>query len=289
MKSRTLTALAILMAATPALLAGQAEPASSLGETGIRSGPARCPADHEEPLSRQGRLGRQCCVLGRREGSPRHRRQNERRVRRPALLAEIGKVTPLPVTTLVITHSDGDHINGLPGFPKGLTIVAHEKCRDDIAAAAETQPELKDYLPTRTYTDRLELVSGSNAVILAHFGPAHTSGDTVVFFPADKAVFVGDLLFVGRDPLIHRHKGGQASGAVRTLEGLLALEPRIETFLSGHADPVGRAEVEALKVSMADRLAKVKAMVAAGQSLEEIKKAFGIDDPPDARVAGAAG
>jgi len=279
MKIRTLTALAILMAATPALLAAGQDP------------PAAKPAPAPAPLAVQPITKNLYLVKG---GSGANAAfcvaakevlvidAKMSAATAAAMLAEIGKVTSLPVTTLVITHSDGDHINGLPGFPKGLTIVAHEKCRDDIAAAAETQPELKDYLPTRTYTDRLELVSGPNAVVLAHFGPAHTSGDTVVYLPADKVVFVGDLLFVGRDPLIHRHKGGQASGAVRTLEGILALEPRIETFLSGHADPVGRAEVEALKVSMADRLAKVKAMVSAGQSLEEIKKAFGIDDPPDA-------
>jgi len=278
MKSRTLTALAILIAATPALLAaGQNPPAK----------PAPAPA----PLAVQPITKSLSLVKGG-SGANTAFYVTEKEVfvidakmsagSAAEMLAEIKKATSLPVTTLVITHSDGDHINGLPGFPKGLTIVAHEKCRDDIAAAAETQPELKEYLPTRTYTDRLELAPGPNAVILAYFGPAHTSGDTVVFFPADKAVFVGDLLFVGRDPLIHRHKGGKASGAVRTLEGILALEPRVETFLSGHADPVGRAEVEALKVSMADQLAKVKAMVAAGQSLEEIKKAFGIDDPPDA-------
>ena len=64
------------------------------------------------------------------------------------MLAEIRKVTPEPVTTIILTHSDGDHVNGLPGFPKGLTIVAHENVKRDMEKAAADLPALKDYLPT---------------------------------------------------------------------------------------------------------------------------------------------
>src|SRR4051794_32936320 len=38
--------------------------------------------------------------------------------------AEIAKITPKPVKTAILTHSDGDHANGLAGFPDGLTIIA---------------------------------------------------------------------------------------------------------------------------------------------------------------------
>src|SRR5689334_3468197 len=41
------------------------------------------------------------------------------------LLAEIAKITPKPVTTAIITHSDGDHVNGLVAFPTGIKIIAH--------------------------------------------------------------------------------------------------------------------------------------------------------------------
>src|SRR3954466_7203966 len=33
------------------------------------------------------------------------------------LLAQIAKITSKPVTTAIITHSDGDHVNGLAAFP----------------------------------------------------------------------------------------------------------------------------------------------------------------------------
>ena len=54
------------------------------------------------------------------------------------LLDDIAKITPKPVTTVILTHSDGDHVNGLASFPKGITIIAHEnnKKEQETALAA---------------------------------------------------------------------------------------------------------------------------------------------------------
>jgi cyclase len=41
------------------------------------------------------------------------------------LLDDVAKITPKPVTTVIETHSDGDHINGLVSFPAGIAIIAH--------------------------------------------------------------------------------------------------------------------------------------------------------------------
>ena len=64
------------------------------------------------------------------------------------MLREIAKVTSQPVQTIILTHSDGDHVNGLPGFPKGLRIFAHKNVKRDMEKAAAETPALKDYLPT---------------------------------------------------------------------------------------------------------------------------------------------
>lgn len=100
----------------------------------------------------------------------------------------------------------------------------------------------------------------------------------VVFFPAEKVVFVGDLLFVGRDPLIHRQKGGTSFGLVKNLKGLLALEA--DTFLSGHAGPLAKSDVQTLLAGIEEKQAKVRALIKDGKSLDEIKKTFGITDQP---------
>jgi glyoxylase-like metal-dependent hydrolase (beta-lactamase superfamily II) len=198
------------------------------------------------------------------------------------MLAEIRKVTDAPLKTLILTHSDGDHVNGLAGFPKGLTILAHKNVLRDIEKAAADMPAFKESTGIGTHASQASIIGKGYKVLLRSFGPAHTDGDTCVLFPGLGVAFVGDLLFVGRDPLIHRNKGGNSFGYVKTLDALLALKPKVKTFLSGHADPLGRTEVQALRDSMAGTQAKVKAMIAEGRSLEDIKKAFGVEDRPAA-------
>jgi cyclase len=197
------------------------------------------------------------------------------------MLAEIKKVTPLLVTHIILTHSDLDHVNGLGGFPAGLEIVAHARTRKDMEEAFGKDEALKPllaYLPTRTFDGDYDLKGLGAEIRLLYFGPAHTSGDIAVFFPAQKIAFVGDLAFVGRDPLIHKQKGGTSFGLVKNLKGLLALDA--DTYISGHSDPLKKADIEALCKGVEEKQAKVQAMVKEGKSLDEIKKAFGIADQP---------
>src|SRR5579871_2064475 len=42
------------------------------------------------------------------------------------LLDDIAKITKKPVNAVILTHSDGDHVNGLASFPAGIRIIAHE-------------------------------------------------------------------------------------------------------------------------------------------------------------------
>jgi glyoxylase-like metal-dependent hydrolase (beta-lactamase superfamily II) len=196
---------------------------------------------------------------------------------------EIRKLTDKPITRIVITHSDGDHVNGLNGFPAGLKIYAHPQTKKDMeeaAKAANTQ-HLNDYLPneicapcTASKSSVMGIKMDSEEVLLYHFGPAHTSGDLVVFFPAERVAFVGDLAFVGRDPLIHRQKSGTSIGLVDTLKAMLAL--KAETFIAGHNEPLSTKDIQTLAASIEEKQGKVKALIAEGKSLDDIKKAFGI-------------
>ncbi|MGD0922708.1 MAG: MBL fold metallo-hydrolase [Terriglobia bacterium] len=197
-----------------------------------------------------------------------------------AMLAEIKKLTPNPVKYIVLTHSDGDHVNGLAGFPQGLTIVAHTNTRKDMEEAFQ-DPKLSallPYLPNETFTGDRSLNIDGVRMNLLHFGPAHTSGDVVAYLPDQKIAFVGDLVFIGRDPLIHRQKGGTSFGLVQTLRKILALDA--DTFISGHNDPLTKADIRGLLTSIEEKQAKVKVLIQQGKSLEEIKSAFGIAEAP---------
>ncbi|MBN1940009.1 MAG: MBL fold metallo-hydrolase [Candidatus Aminicenantes bacterium] len=198
------------------------------------------------------------------------------------MLAEITKVTTLPVIMILITHSDGDHINGLTGFPEGLDIISSEGAKKEMIEAfkSENFAGHRRYLPTKTFKDPFTILppmpDGNSALIMMyHFGPAHTSGDAVIVFTDEKTAFVGDLVFIGRDPLIHRQKGGTVFGYLDTLKKLIDLKD-VETYLSGHADPQTKADLRALLTTLEEKAAKVKAMVAEGKTLDEVKAAFGL-------------
>jgi len=193
------------------------------------------------------------------------------------MIAEIKKLTSSPIKYVILTHSDGDHVNGLVGFPPDAIIVAHHQTAKDMDTAFK-DAKLRSYLPDFTFSTKLKLYSGDKTVKLFHFGPAHTSGDIVVYFPDEKVAFLGDLLFLGRDPLIHRHKNGNSFGLVKTLKSILKLDA--DTFIHGHGDIASPSDVEGVMKSLEEKQTKIKVLIKEGKSLEEIKKIFNVEDRP---------
>lgn len=196
------------------------------------------------------------------------------------VLAEVAKITPKMINTVIITHSDGDHVNGLAALPSGLTIIAQENCKKEMEASASSRnPAPQDRLPTKTYdkTDKLNI--DGVKIQLYHWAPAHTSGDTVVYLPDDKVVFGGDLLVTNRpDTGIHLEKNGSAAGWIENAKGMLKLDA--DTYLTGHGDMMTKADVQKKLDLIQGKYDKIKAMVAEGKSLDEIKMSFGEPTAP---------
>jgi len=197
-----------------------------------------------------------------------------------AMIAAIAGVTPKPIDTIILTHSDGDHVNGLTAFPAGLRIIASENTKKEMEEAFkdEKTAALRAYLPNVTFKAGVEYHPEGLPAWLINVGPAHTSGDTIVYFPKEAAAFVGDLVFLGRDPLVHRQKGGTSFGLVRSLEALLELSAVV--FISGHNDPLTKDDIRGELKMIQEKQAKVKEMITAGKTLAEIQKSFGIEEPP---------
>jgi cyclase len=198
------------------------------------------------------------------------------------LLDEVAKITPKPVTTVILTHSDGDHVNGLAAFPKGITIIAHEKKKKEqetaLAAGGRGAPPA-DHLPTQVVSKNKEelKIDGVKLEVL-HWAPAHTSGDLVVFLPGDKIVFTGDIIATQMaDPLIHLEKNGSSAGWITTAKGIAALNA--DQFVPGHGDVQAKAAIQKRLTDAEAKRAKIVALVAQGKSLDEIKTAVG-DAPP---------
>jgi glyoxylase-like metal-dependent hydrolase (beta-lactamase superfamily II) len=195
-------------------------------------------------------------------------------------LAEIKKVTNQPIKYLVNTHSDGDHIAGNQFFPESVTIIAHENCREEFfhprrdgKPSAWNDPELAPFVPSLTYSDKMDIYLGTKKVELWYFGIGHTKGDTVVYIPEEKTAFLGDQIFMGRPQLIHSYKGGNSFGHVKALTKMLETL-KAERFCSGHSDPVDRNTVKHHIEEMKKIQSKIKSLVGEGNSLGDVKKEF---------------
>ncbi len=206
------------------------------------------------------------------------------------LLDDIAKATKKPVTTVILTHSDGDHVNGLASFPAGLRIIAHEGNKKEqqaaLASGGRGAPPA-DRLPTETISkNKTSLKIDGVKLELYHWAPAHTSGDLVVYLPSEKIVFTGDIITTNMpDPLIHLEKNGTSEGWITTTKGIVAL--KADEFVIGHGDLQTKAAVQKKLADAEMKRMKIKDLVAQGKSLDEIKAA--VDPPPAAGRAGAGG
>ncbi len=168
------------------------------------------------------------------------------------LLAEIKKITPLPVTQVIVTHYHADHIYGLQVFQAtGARILAHVKGRDyvgsDLAAnrLATSQQELGPWVDAQTrvvpaddwLTGPQELRPGGIRIQVTPMGPSHTPEDLAIYLPDEGVLFAGDLVFRGRIPFVGQADSGRW---VKALGDMLALRPKV--VVPGH----GAASTEAV-------------------------------------------
>jgi len=194
------------------------------------------------------------------------------------VLAAIKKLTNDPITRLVNTHADSDHVFGNRFQPAGVTFIAHENCLKEFflpsmngAPSDWNNPALKAFLPSVTYKDRMDLLVGAKRIQLYYFGVGHTTGDTVVYFPDEKVAFIGDQIFTTRVQIIHAYKGGSSFGEVAALEKMLStIDAR--KFVCGHNDVIDRAVVRNHIVQMKALQKKVLDLKMKGQSIEEVQK-----------------
>jgi cyclase len=192
----------------------------------------------------------------------------------------LARMTDKPIKYLVNTHGDGDHIAGNRYFPETVTFVAHENCRKDFFLPGRgggesewSKPELLPFVPSVTFTDKMDIYLGSKKVELLYFGVGHTTGDTVIYFPEEKTAFIGDQIFLTRAQLIHSYKGGNSFEHVKTLTRMLdTIEA--EKFCSGHSEMTDRAAIKDHIDKMKRLQARVKTLIGQGRDLDQVKSEF---------------
>ena len=207
--------------------------------------------------------------------------------------AEIAKLTPKPITHIIVTHSDGDHINGLAGFPDGLKIISHVNTKSEwqavyLSAAVEVDggrclPPANRIPNQLIMRNRVATTIDGVKLVFHNFGPAHTTGDLVVEIPGERTAFVGDLLT--SSVLIHPEKAGSLEGWFTSAKAMLGLN--VVRYIGGHTPGIDTKDT--IRKRMADYQSirdKVDGLVAQGLPLAEVKKAMG---DPEKEPAGCRG
>lgn len=193
------------------------------------------------------------------------------------LLAEIRKVTNLPIRFVVNTHYHLDHTGGNAVFAEaGATILAHHNVRSWLRTenlkffGATPKPESKARvesltLPDEVYSDAVDIYLGSRLVQVRYM-LGHTGGDSVVIVPDANVVFGGDLIWQKHFPNLI---DATTSDWIKTLEKLLADHPSA-TFVSGHGDVATPQDVRDFHdylVTLRDDIGKAQAAGKSGQEL----------------------
>ena len=150
-----------------------------------------------------------------------------------AILAKLKSVTPRPVTTIINTHTHGDHVGSNGEFPASVEIIAHENTRANMMKMAELKAT-PSALPDRAFKDRLTLGSGADQIDLYYFGAGHTNGDAFVVFRAARTVHTGDIFAWKAPPFVDTMNGGSFVAAPDTLEKAAKGIQNVDTVITGH-------------------------------------------------------
>jgi cyclase len=117
------------------------------------------------------------------------------------------------------------------------------------------------------------------------FPASHTGGDTVVRFQHANAIYIGDFYRNFGYPFADQANGGSIRGMITALDLIGTLAGADTTLITGHGTMVKKPELLPYRAMILDILAKTKALVDQGKSLQEVLAA-NLTAPYDATVKG---
>jgi cyclase len=181
---------------------------------------------------------------------------------------------------VINTHWHFDHADGNLAFgPAGSWLIAQANSREmmlsthviDLVELQYTQgPYPREALPVIAYDRSMQMHFNGERIDLMHFGAAHTTGDTAVFFRGSNVVHLGDVFNNAGYPFIDAGNGGTIDGLIAFCLAVLAEIDAETVVVPGHGPVTGydnlQAYVAMLQV-VRDRIAK---LIAEGADLEAV-------------------
>ncbi len=195
----------------------------------------------------------------------------------PNVVAEVKKLTSQPIKYVVNTHHHSDHSGSNALIQKlGAQVVTSEAARRRMVEGK--QPGQSNV----TFEQKGHIYLGGQTVDLYYFGRAHTDGDIVAHFPAQRVLAMGDSYAndPGTPELVDFPGGGSAIEWPKTLTKSLALD--FDRAVPGHGTVVPKAEVAKFRDSTQRLSKRVHDMMVVKRSKAEIEKVvrseFGFQD-----------
>jgi glyoxylase-like metal-dependent hydrolase (beta-lactamase superfamily II) len=172
-------------------------------------------------------------------------------------------------------HADGNVVLG----SSGSWIVSHQNARDMMAAdkridllrAIVMQPAYPSVgLPVITYDSEMRLFFNDQEIDLRFYGPAHTAGDTAVFFPQKNVVHMGDVYHSARYPFIDTDHGGSLDGMIAFCEAVLMEGNQDSIIVPGHGPVSSYADLAAYVQMLRAVRQRLLGLIEKGGTLSEV-------------------
>ena len=196
------------------------------------------------------------------------------------LINLIGSVTKEPVKIVVDTHHHADHTGNNEKFiASGAKVIGQENLPKIFEHYTTTLAPHTPASPTVLYKEHMDVKLGGVEAKLYHFGPGHTGADTLVYFPADKAIAFGDLLVTA--PTVPNYDAGNGQGSLLGFDHSLgeALKLKWDTAFPGHGDkPLTRDEVIEYKKKIDQLISRIRDSINAGVPKDKLIASIKTDD-----------
>jgi cyclase len=189
------------------------------------------------------------------------------------LLAAVKRLSSKPFRFVIDTHVHGDHTGGNAFFQKLAPVIARNNVRRWLTSGNEVtkdKPAPREALPAMTFDGQLSFFLNDEEIRLLALGPAHTDGDTVVFFKNAGVVAMGDVFMSPAVSFGDRHYGGGMLKLIDALELLLPKIPDEAKVIPGHGTISTRTDVARGLDVLKQMKAVVEQAIKDGKTLEQL-------------------
>jgi cyclase len=203
------------------------------------------------------------------------------------ILDKIKQLTTKPVTTIINTHTHGDHVSGNVEFPATVDIVTHENTKANmqlmkpVTGLAQQQPATNIFsanngkgLPKRVFKDKMSIGGGNDRIDLYYFGRGHTNGDAWVVFKALRVMHAGDIVSGKNLPLLDANNGGSGVAIGDTLAKAAAKVKDVDTIITGHSTQMTMKDLAEYAEFNRDFLKAVQEAKKAGKSVDDVANSW---------------